>query len=220
MAPPPGGLLLSILPPKWAALTLTQCTQYCVPVAHLHIPHQIVTPTCFSVVFQVSSCSTHLLTARTIHPRGFLGQVAAPSQFCSLFVLFAFGSELPFAWGTRMVPDRLEVKLYVNAKVHSNFSGEFLVHFLYKKSTAQFSPTKMRWTFELLVSLEHWFNSLVIELLFRAVILKQLWPLLYPIEWLNPGWQNLLFEDSKKIKMRRSKKNWVNPCFTVLWTVD
>ncbi len=97
MAPPPGGLLLSILPPKWAALTLTQCTQYCVPVAHLHIPHQIVTPTCFSVVFQVSSCSTHLLTARTIHPRGFLGQVAAPSQFCSLFVLFAFGSELPFA---------------------------------------------------------------------------------------------------------------------------
>ncbi len=43
-----------------------------------------------------------------------------------------------------MVPDRLEVKLYVNAKVHSNFSGEFLVHFLYKKSTAQFSPTKMR----------------------------------------------------------------------------
>ena len=67
MAPSPGGLLLSTLPPKWAALTLTQCTQHCVPVAHLHIPHQIVTPTCFSVVFQVSSCSTHLLMAGTVY---------------------------------------------------------------------------------------------------------------------------------------------------------
>ncbi len=65
--PPPGGLLLSILAPKWAALTLTLCTQHCVPVSHLCVPHQNSTSTCFSTVFQVSSCLTHLLTARTVH---------------------------------------------------------------------------------------------------------------------------------------------------------
>ncbi len=64
--PPPGGLLFSILAPKWAALTLTLCTQHCVPVSHLHVPHQNSTSTCFSTVFQVSSCLTHLLTARTV----------------------------------------------------------------------------------------------------------------------------------------------------------
>ncbi len=37
----PSDFLLSTLAPKWAALTLTQCTQHCVPVSHLHIPHQI-----------------------------------------------------------------------------------------------------------------------------------------------------------------------------------
>ncbi len=45
MAPPPGGLLLSILAPKWAALTLTLCTEHCVPVSHLHVPHQNSTST-------------------------------------------------------------------------------------------------------------------------------------------------------------------------------
>ncbi len=59
--PSPGGLLLSTLVSKWAALTLTLCTQHCVPVSHPHVPHQIFTPTCFSTVFQVSSCLTHLL---------------------------------------------------------------------------------------------------------------------------------------------------------------
>ena len=48
--PPPGGLLLSILAPKWAASTLTQCTQHCVPVSQLHVPHQNSTSTCFSTV--------------------------------------------------------------------------------------------------------------------------------------------------------------------------
>ena len=48
--PPPGGLLLSILAPKWAALTLTQCTHHCVPVSQLHVPHQNSTSTCFSTV--------------------------------------------------------------------------------------------------------------------------------------------------------------------------
>ncbi len=63
----PSDFLLSTLAPKWAALTLTQCTQHCVPISHLHVPHQIFTPTCFSTVFQVSSCLTHLLTPRTVY---------------------------------------------------------------------------------------------------------------------------------------------------------
>ncbi len=58
MFPPPGGLLLSILAPKWAALSLTQC---------LRVPHQNSTSTCFSTVFQVLSCLTHLLMARTVY---------------------------------------------------------------------------------------------------------------------------------------------------------
>ncbi len=57
----------SKLAPKWAALTLTVCTQHCVPVSHLRVPHQNSTSTCFSTVFQVSSCLTHLLKARTVH---------------------------------------------------------------------------------------------------------------------------------------------------------
>ncbi len=77
MAPPPGGLHLSILAPIWAALTLTLCTQHCVPVSHLHVPHQNSTSTCFSTVFQVSSCLTHLLTARTVR-RFRKGQSVAP----------------------------------------------------------------------------------------------------------------------------------------------
>ncbi len=59
-------ILLSTLTPKWAALTFNHCTEHCVPVSHLHVPHQIFTPTRFSTAFQVSSCSTHLLTARTV----------------------------------------------------------------------------------------------------------------------------------------------------------
>ncbi len=59
-------LHLRILAPKWAALTLTLCTQHCVPVSHLRVPHQNSTSTCFSTVFQVSSCLTHLLMARTV----------------------------------------------------------------------------------------------------------------------------------------------------------
>ncbi len=46
--PPPGGLLLSILAPKWAASTLNLCTQHCVPVSQLHIPRPNSTSTCFS----------------------------------------------------------------------------------------------------------------------------------------------------------------------------
>ncbi len=60
---------LSILVPKWAALTLTLYTQHCVPVSHLQVPHQISTPTRFSTVFQVLSCSTQSLLARTVHKR-------------------------------------------------------------------------------------------------------------------------------------------------------
>ena len=48
MAPSPGDFLLSTLAPKWAALTLTLYTQHCVPVSHLHVPHQNSTSTCFS----------------------------------------------------------------------------------------------------------------------------------------------------------------------------
>ncbi len=66
MGPPPGDLHLSIPAPKWAALTLILCTQHCVPVSHLHVPHENSTSTCFRTVFQVSSCLTHLLTARTV----------------------------------------------------------------------------------------------------------------------------------------------------------
>ncbi len=45
---PPCGFLLSILAPKWAASTLTLCTQQCVPASHLHVPHQNSTSTHFS----------------------------------------------------------------------------------------------------------------------------------------------------------------------------
>ncbi len=48
--PPPGSLLLIILAPKWAALTFNLCTQHCVPVSQLHVPHQNSTSTCFSTV--------------------------------------------------------------------------------------------------------------------------------------------------------------------------
>ncbi len=54
--PPPGGLLLSTLAPKWAAWKLNRCTQHCVLISHLHVPHQIFTPKCFSTMFQVLSC--------------------------------------------------------------------------------------------------------------------------------------------------------------------
>ncbi len=66
LVPLSGGFLLSILASKRAALTFNHCTQHCVPVSHLHVPHQVVTPTRFSTVFQVSSCSTRLLMARTV----------------------------------------------------------------------------------------------------------------------------------------------------------
>ena len=39
-----------ILTPKWAASTLNLFTQHCVPVSHLHVPHQNSTSTCFSTV--------------------------------------------------------------------------------------------------------------------------------------------------------------------------
>ncbi len=64
---PLGGFLLSILVPKWVTWTLSHCTQHCVPISHLYVPHQIFTPTCFSTVFQVSSCSTQLLSSRTLY---------------------------------------------------------------------------------------------------------------------------------------------------------
>ncbi len=48
----------------------------CRPVSHLHVSHQIFTPTCFSTVFQVSSCLTHLLKARTVHFKGCLLRMA------------------------------------------------------------------------------------------------------------------------------------------------
>ena len=46
--------------------TVVLFTQHCVPVSHLCVPHQDSTSTCFRTVFQVSSCLTHLLTARTV----------------------------------------------------------------------------------------------------------------------------------------------------------
>ncbi len=70
-APPPqSGFLFSSLVPKWAALTLTLCTQHCVPVSDLHVPRHIFTPTCFTTVFQVVSCLMQLLTARTVMSLG------------------------------------------------------------------------------------------------------------------------------------------------------
>ncbi len=68
-APFPGGLLLSTLAPKWAALTLTLCAQHCVPVSHLHVPHQhsaSTFSTSLSTVYEAPSCLTQLLTARTV----------------------------------------------------------------------------------------------------------------------------------------------------------
>ncbi len=40
------GLLL--LAPKSAGFTFNHCTEHCVPVSHLHVPHQNSTSTCFS----------------------------------------------------------------------------------------------------------------------------------------------------------------------------
>ncbi len=62
----PGGLLLSTLAPKWAASTLTLCTEHCVPASHLHISHQNSTSTRFSTVQGVPSCPTQLLTAMAV----------------------------------------------------------------------------------------------------------------------------------------------------------
>ncbi len=90
--PPPGGHLLSILAPKWAALTLTQCTQHCVPGSHLHIPHQNSTSTCFRTVFQVLSCLTQLLTARTVYVRKdfiYVCRCVSAAGFCHLMADFA-----------------------------------------------------------------------------------------------------------------------------------
>ncbi len=64
--PPLVVFLLSTLAPKWAAWTLTLCTQHCAPVSHLHAPQQNSTSTCFSTAYEVPSCSTQLLTARTV----------------------------------------------------------------------------------------------------------------------------------------------------------
>ncbi len=50
---PPGGLHLST--PKWAPLTLTLCTQHCVPVSQLHVPHQNSASTYFSKAYEVMS---------------------------------------------------------------------------------------------------------------------------------------------------------------------
>ncbi len=52
--PPLVVLLLSILAPKWAALTLTLCTQHCVPASHVRVPHRNSISTCFCTVFQVA----------------------------------------------------------------------------------------------------------------------------------------------------------------------
>ncbi len=57
----PGGFLLNTLAPKWAALTLTLCTQHCVPVSHLHVPYQNSTLTCLRTVWEAPSCSLQLL---------------------------------------------------------------------------------------------------------------------------------------------------------------
>ncbi len=91
MVPSPGGFLLSILVPKWASLTLTLCTQHCVPVSRLHLPHQIFTPTCFSTVFQVSSCLTQVLTARTVckhywKGKGGVRASPTPCAICRVFI--------------------------------------------------------------------------------------------------------------------------------------
>ena len=65
--PLPSGFLLSTLAPKWAALTLNLCTQHCVPVSHLHVPHQNFTSTHFSTAYEVLSSLTQLLMASTVH---------------------------------------------------------------------------------------------------------------------------------------------------------
>ncbi len=49
---------LSTLASKWAAVTLTLCTQHCVPVSHLHVPHQNSTSTHFSTAYEMPSCLT------------------------------------------------------------------------------------------------------------------------------------------------------------------
>ncbi len=60
-------LLLSILSPKWVAvLTLNLSAQHSAQVSHLHIPHQNFTSTHFNQAYEVMSCSTQLLTARTV----------------------------------------------------------------------------------------------------------------------------------------------------------
>ncbi len=58
--------LLSILAPKWASWTWALCTQHCVPESNPHVPQQILTPTRFSTSYEVLSCSTQVLTARTV----------------------------------------------------------------------------------------------------------------------------------------------------------
>ncbi len=65
-APSPGGFLLSILALKWAAVTLTLCTQHCVQVSHLRVTHQNSTSIRFSITHEVPSCPTQLPTARTV----------------------------------------------------------------------------------------------------------------------------------------------------------
>ncbi len=67
MAPSLCDFLLSILASKWAALTLILCTQHCVQVSHLHVPHQNFASTRFSRAYEVLLYSTQLLTARTVH---------------------------------------------------------------------------------------------------------------------------------------------------------
>ncbi len=50
---PSRGLPLSTPAPKWAAQTLNFCTQHCVPVSQLHVPHQVSYSKCPSAVHEV-----------------------------------------------------------------------------------------------------------------------------------------------------------------------
>ena len=71
---------------KMGSLHIDLCTEHCVPVSQLHVPHQNSTSTCFSAVYEVPSCSTQLLTARTV----FDSQVCILCVFAVCLVLLLF----------------------------------------------------------------------------------------------------------------------------------
>ncbi len=81
--PSPDGFLLSILAPKWAAMTLTLCTQHCVPGSHLHVPHQNST----STHFQYRIGGAVMLDAVT-YGQDCISIMRKNSPFLSLFSVF------------------------------------------------------------------------------------------------------------------------------------